>query len=456
MAMADRLFPRFLPRLLGTTVLAATLAGAGAPAWSLDLLQAYQAAQEQDPRIRAARAARDAAAERLPQARAQLLPNLSASMGRNKNDVDLTQANILNRETTTNDKYFSYNQALQLRQPLYRKPLWDGLRQAGFVVEDAQATLEREEQELATRVAGAYMEALLAQDALDLALKKQAVTTTQLDAAKKTFAAGAGTRTEVDEAQARLDMDGANVVSARQQVELAQRQLEILIAQPVQELAAVDTARLPLLPPEPAGVDAWITQAEDNSPEVRALQARVDAAQAEIDKAKGGHYPTLDAVAQISRSASENVNSPRSRNTNHMLGLQLTVPLFSGGYTQSTVRQALAEQVRAQETLEVTRRDLAVRVHREFRGVSEGVLKVRALEQAARSGEQLVTSTRRSYQVGSRTLVDVLNAEQQLQSTLRDLAEARYLYLVSRVRLRALTGSDIDGNIREINGWLVP
>ena len=182
----------------------------------------------------------------------------------------------------------------------------------------------------------------------------------------------------------------------------------------------------------------------------------MDAAQAEIDKAKGGHYPTLDAVAQISRSASENVNSPRSRNTNHMLGLQLTVPLFSGGYTQSTVRQALAEQVRAQETLEATRRDLAVRVHREFRGVSEGVLKVRALEQAARSGEQLVTSTRRSYQVGSRTLVDVLNAEQQLQSTLRDLAEARYLYLVSRVRLRALTGSDIDASIREINGWLVP
>ena len=144
MAMADRLFPRFLPRLLGTTVLAATLAGAGAPAWSLDLLQAYQAAQEQDPRIRAARAARDAAAERLPQARAQLLPNLSASMGRNKNDVDLTQQTFPG-ENTTNDKYFSYNQALQLRQPLYRKPLWAGLRQAGFVVEDAQATLEREE-----------------------------------------------------------------------------------------------------------------------------------------------------------------------------------------------------------------------------------------------------------------------------------------------------------------------
>ena len=123
---------------------------------------------------------------------------------------------------------------------------------------------------------------------------------------------------------------------------------------------------LTLLPPEPASVDAWIAQAEDNSPEVRALQARVDAAQAEIDKAKGGHYPTLDAVAQISRSASENVNSPRSRNTNHMLGLQLTVPLFSGGYTQSTVRQALAEQVRAQETLEATRRDqLTILVHLE-------------------------------------------------------------------------------------------
>lgn len=441
-------------RFLLTATLAALLGPLGSPAWGLDLMEAYQAALAQDARIRAARAARDSAVERLPQARAQLMPNVAINIGRNKNDIDRTQENALGRDVTFNEEYFSYNQTLQLRQPLFRMPLFAGLRQAGFVVEDAEATLERELQDLASRVTGAYMEALLAQDALELVLKQKAVTTTQLDAARKSLQAGFGTRTDIDEAQARLDMNIAEELSARQHVEFTRRQLEILINQPVDNLMTVDTQRLPLLPPEPADVGSWIRLAEEGSPEVRALQARVDAAKAEIAKARGGHYPTVDAVAQISKSGSENVTSPRSSYTNHLIGLQVNIPLFAGGYVNSTVRQAIAEQVRAEENLEATRRDLAVRVHREHRGVTEGVLKVRALDQAVRSAQQLVTSSKRSFEAGSRTMVDVLNAEAQLQTALRDLAEARYLYLMSRVRLRALVGMDREHNIGEINGWL--
>ncbi|NUP87379.1 MAG: TolC family outer membrane protein, partial [Burkholderiaceae bacterium] len=340
------------------------------------------------------------------------------------------------------------------RQPLFRMPLFAGLRQAGYLVDDAEATLERELQELGSRVTGAYMEALLAQDALELVLKQKALTTTQLDAARKSLAAGFGTRTDIDEAQARLDMNIAEELSARQHVEFTRRQLEILIDQPVDTLAAIDARRLQLEAPVPADVAEWIRLAEEGSPEVRALQARVDAARAEIAKARGGHYPTVDAVAQISKSGSENVTSPSSSYTNHMIGVQVNIPLFAGGYVNSTVRQAAAEKVRAEENLEAARRDLAVRVHREHRGVTEGVLRVRALEQAVRSAQQLVTSSKRSFEAGSRTTVDVLNAEQQLQTTLRDLAEARYLYLVSRVRLRALVGMDRERSIGEVNGWL--
>ncbi|AVR87904.1 TolC family outer membrane protein [Thauera aromatica] len=453
--MADS---RSLLRLCGawlrSLVVAAALGAVCAPAWSLDLMQAYQAALAQDATIRAARAARDAAVERLPQARAQLLPNIAISLGRNKNDIDRTQENSLGQEVEFGDEYFSYNQSLQLRQPLFRMPLFAGLRQAGFVVDDAEATLERELQDLGARVAGAYMEALLAQDALDLVLKQKAVTTTQLDAARKSLEAGFGTRTDIDEAQARLDMNMADELSARQHVDFTRRQLEILIDQPVDALAGIDAERLPLLPPEPADVTEWVRLAEENSPEVRALEARLEAARAEIAKARGGHYPTVDAVAQISRSGSENVTSPSSSYTNRLIGLQVNIPLFAGGYVNSTVRQAIAEQTRAEENLEAVRRDLAVRVHREHRGVTEGVLKVRALEQAARSAQQLVRSSRRSFEAGSRTTVDVLNAEQQLQVTLRDLAEARYLYLVSRVRLRALVGQDRERSVAEINAWL--
>ena len=442
------------PRFLLAAALAGLLGPLSAPAWSLDLMQAYQAALAQDARIRAARAARDSAIERLPQARAQMMPNIAINLGRNKNDIDRTQENALGQDVKFNEEYFSYNQTLQLRQPLFRMPLIAGLRQAGYVVDDAEATLERELQDLGVRVTGAYMEALLAQDALELALKQKAVTTTQLDAAHKSLAAGFGTRTDIDEAQARLDMNVAEELSARQHVEFTRRQLEILIDQPVDMLARVDTTRLPLMPPTPADVAEWVRMADEHSPEVRALQARVDAAKAEIAKARGGHYPTVDAVAQISKSGSENVTSPRSSYTNHLIGLQVSIPLFAGGYVNSSVRQAIAEQVRAQENLEASRRDLAVRVHHEHRGVTEGVLRVRALEQAVRSAQQLVISSKRSFEAGSRTMVDVLDAEKRLQVALRDLAEARYLYLVSRVRLKALVGMDQEQSIEEVNVWL--
>lgn len=436
--------------------LAAALLGAAVPALALDLQQAYQSALEQDATVRAARAAADAQRERLPQARAQLMPNVSANIGRNYNDLTRTQNNALGQPVTTDEQYYSYNQTLQLRQPLYRRPLLAGLEQAGYVVQDAEATLERELQNLGVRVTGAYLEVLLAQDQLDLVLQQKATLTTQLDAATKLFAAGSGIRTDIDEARARLDLNQAQELEARQHLDYTRRQLEVLTNQPPDALARIDPARLPLQPPEPVNLDAWLTLAEARSPEILGLKARLQAARLEVQKAQGGHHPTLDAVAQISRSGSENVTTPSSSYTNRMLGLQLSVPLFAGGYVNSTVRQALAEQTRAEEQLEATRRDLSVRLHREFRGVTEGVLKVKALEQAVKSAQQLVHSSRRSFEAGSRTLVDIMNAEQQLQTAQRDLAQARYMYVISHMRLQALSGGDKAQTIASINTWLMP
>ena len=431
----------------------ALLLGLAAPAWSLDLMQAYRAALEQDATVRAARAAADSARERLPQARSQLLPQVSLSIGRNHNDLTSTQT-YLGKPVSNADQYYSFNQSLQLRQALFRKPLWDGLQQASYMVQDAEAGLERELQNLGVRVAGAYLEALLAQDQLELVLTQQAFIVTQLDAARKALAAGSGIRTDIDDAQARLDMNRAQELEARQHVGYARRQLEILINAPAGDLARLDADRLAQLQPESTSLEEWLAQAEANSPEIRALRARVETARLEVAKAEGGHYPTLDAVAQVTRSASENVITPSSRYDNHVYGLQLNVPLYAGGYTSSVVRQALAEQLRAEETLEATRRDLGLRLHNEYRGVTEGAMKVKALEQAVASADQVLTSSRRAFQAGSRTRLDVLNAEQQLQAARRDLAQARYLYLISRVRLQALAGSDKDRSMVEVNGCL--
>ena len=156
----------------------------------------------------------------------------------------------------------------------------------------------------------------------------------------------------------------------------------------------------------------------------------------------------------MTRSASDTVTSVSNRYNNKSIGLQLNIPLYSGGAVSSLIRQALADKERVEQQLEGVRRDLGVRVHKEFRGVTEGVLKIAALEQAVRSTGQVALSNRRSYEAGSRTLNNTLNAEQLKVSAERDLAMARYVYLISRVRLQALAGGDKAEVIDEINGWL--
>ncbi len=425
------------------------------PAWSLDLLQAYQTALAQDPTVRAARAAADAGRERLPQARAQLLPNLSYSSLRNMNDLDRRQPNTVGLPTTVHDRYNSNNETLTLRQPLFRPGLHANYQQAGSLVDDANAVLERELKNLGMRVTGAYLEVLLAMDQLELVRAQITFTTAQLDMARKTFAAGSGTRTDIDEAQSRLDMARAQELEARQQLDFTRRQLQVLISEPVDKLAPLDVKRMPLRNPDPVLLEDWTRMAEEKSPEILSLKARVEAARAEVTKAQSGHYPTVDAVAQLINSVSENPNTPSTGYTNKTIGLQIMVPIYAGGYVNSQVRQALANQEQAKEELEAARLDLGVRVHKEFRGVTEGVLRVKALEQAVRSAEQLLLSTRKSFEAGSRTLTDILNTEQQRQVALRDLAQARYLYLNSRVRLQALAGGDAQQAISETNAWLM-
>jgi outer membrane protein/protease secretion system outer membrane protein len=439
-------------------MVAAVLLGvlAAPAAIGMDFRQAYEAALENDASIRASRAAAQASSERLPQARAQLLPNVSLNLGRNFNDLTSEGRNMLGQPTTSETRYWSGNQTLSVRQPIYRPYLGAQLRQAEAQVRDADASLEKDEQSLVVRVGESYFEALLARDQVALVLAQKATFTSQLDAAKKGFAAGSGTRTDVDDAQARLDMTLAQELEARQNEGFSRHKLEALTGQPVRDLAGIDAARFSPQEPIPLSVQDWITRAEEHSPELESLRAQLEAAQQEIEKAKAGHRPTLDAVAQWAKTNSDSVTSVNSRYNNKSIGLQLSVPLYSGGYVSSTVRQAVATQTRVQEMLEATRRDLGVRVYREFRAVTEGALRIKALEQAVRSAEQALTSSRKSYAAGSRTSLDVLNAEQQRVAAMRDLAQARYVYLVSRLRLHSLVGDERMESVMAVNAWLAP
>jgi outer membrane protein, protease secretion system len=425
----------------------------------LNLEQAYRVALEHDAVIRASEAGAAAKRERLPQAKAQLLPNISADFGRFKNRLDgvTPQANLLTQSvvpTPFTQKYFSDSKTLTIRQPLYRPYNYADYQQAKAEVRDADASLDKDVQNVAVRVAGAYLDALLAQDTLSLVLAQKQAYTTQLDAARKRFSAGAGVRTDIDDAQARLDMSIAQELGARQNLGYTKRQLQVVVGLPVAELAPVDPDKLRRLAPDPGSLQNWTDLAEQYSPELISLRAQLDAAKLEVDKAESGHKPTLDAIAQWSVSDSNSVNTVGTHYDQKAIGLQLHVPLYSGGYVNSQVRQALDQQERISETLEATRRDLFLRIEKEYRGITEGAERIRALEQAVRSAETTLVSSRRSFEGGARTLVDVLNAEQQRVGALRDLANARYEYMASRIRLKSLVGQADDQAMRELNDWL--
>jgi len=418
--------------------LAACLAGASASA--MNLLEAYQLALDQDATIRASRAALAVGQERLPQAWSQLLPSVQANLGRTRNDLNTIAPNFLGQDTNTNSMYQSFGTTVSFRQPLFNLQRYFQFQQAKDQVTDANAVHQRDLQELIVRVGGAYMEALLTDEQLKLVLAQKQQYTAMVDAAHKALKAGSGTRTDIDDAQARLDMALASELEARQNKDYTHRQLEILVNQPIDKLSVLSLRGLASLPTELAPLAAWIELAQSGSPEIQSLTARMAAAEKEIAKAQSGHAPVVEGLVQWSDSGNENITRLNSRYVNKSMGIQVVVPIYQGGYVSSQVRQAVAERARMEEALEATRRDVNLRIHKEYRGVTEGVLKVRALEQALRSAEQLRQSTVKSNQAGFRTALDILNAEQQLAQVSRDLVQARYLYLMSRLRLSALVG----------------
>lgn len=440
---------------LQKSVLVALFSLASASAWPLDLLQCYQEALVQDASFRAAGALAESGREALPQARAQLLPIVSASLSSTSNRLSSNTPNAQGTLTSNDLNYPSHGESLTVRQPIYRKYLIDNYKQAQSVVEDTEATLANERQNLAVRVASVYFEALLAEEQHHLVKTQLANYSMQLEAAKKSFKAGSGTRTDIDDVQARLDMAVAEELVTRQNVDFTRRQLQVLVNKPIDRLEPLNIGRLNLNPPEPNSLEYWTEQAERRSPEMKALQARSTTASYEVEKARSGHMPTLDAIAQWSRSASENTLSTQTTTDLQSIGVQLNIPIYSGGGVDSTVRQTLAAKERARQMLEATRRDLGVRVQKEFRGMTEGVLRIKALEQAVRSTEQSIRSNEKSFQAGSRTRIDILNAENNRMVSLRDLAQSRFAYLLSKLRLLALANEAGIDAIEDINKLLI-
>jgi TolC family type I secretion outer membrane protein len=446
-----KLWKKHLRRLASATALALMLIS---PAYALNLAQSYQLALQQDAYYQASRAEAAANREAVPMAFAQLLPNLSGSLSRNKSDTNSTVPGFLGATVSNSYEYFSSSYALVLRQPIYRKYTFAQYQQAQSQVVSAEAALDKSLQDMLVRLSGAYFEALMAQDQLALVMAQKEAYGAQLQGSKRLFASGQGTRTDIDDAQARYDMVLAQELEANQNVGYTRRQLQVIINQPVENLALLNPTRMELVAPMPADPEEWILRGEEINADLRAMRANIESSRQEVEKAKAGHMPTVDLVAQRSRSNSANDNTIHQLYLTTMVGVQVNIPIFSGGYSNASVRQALANLDKYQQQYEAKRREIDMQIRKEFQNVAEGVFKVKALEQAERSSDQAVFSNQKGYQAGTRTQIDILNAQQQRMNVRRDLAQARYLYLMARVRLQGLVGSLNEEEINRINSWL--
>ncbi|MDR2261639.1 MAG: TolC family outer membrane protein [Azoarcus sp.] len=419
------------------------------PARADDLLSLYREAVVADADYLAAQADTQARREVMPQARAQLLPSLSFNGSRSRNSTDQESGSV-----KRDIDYNSYNYVLGVRQPIFRANSYIAYKQSQAQVEGAEATLRWAEQDVGTRVGTAYFDVLLAEAELDVIKVQRDAYQKQLDYAQKAFQAGAGSRTDIDEARSHLDLAAAQVIELQYRVNYAQDALKAIINRTLTPLARLNPGRMQLTRPDPDRLEDWIQMAEEVNPQLASLRASVEVADRQVNKTLSNHLPTLDLVAERSKSKSDGSNNIGTKNDTGMVGLQFNLPIFSGGETISTVRQARAELDKARQQLEGARREVGLQVRKEFDGVTQGVHWVRAYEQAVQSSEQSLLSTRKGFQAGIRSTLDILIAEQNLATARRDLNRGRYQYVLSRLRLLALVGRLNEEEIGRFNSWL--
>ena len=439
------------PTLLSGAMLCVT------PAWADDLLSLYREAVQADANFLATQADVRARREVGSQALANLLPNLSFGGSVNRNSVDWEQKYSSGSKPSDTTDYKSHDYGVSLRQPVFRPAAYAAYKQAQAQVESIDANLQWAEQEIGTRVGAAYFDVLLAESELDVTKAQRDSYLTQLDYAQKAFQTGAGTRTDIDEARSQLDLAVAQTLELQYRLKYAQDALTAIIDRPLTGLARLSPDRMQLAAPNPPRVEDWIRQAEEVNPQLVALRASVESADRNVDRMLSAHLPTLDLMARHSKSQSKGASTlydSTNKETSTMYGVQFDMPLFSGGATQSTVRQARAEWDKAKQQLEATRRDIGLQVRKEFDGVVQGVSWVRAYDQAVKSAEQALQSTKKGFQAGTRSTLDILTANQNLATARRDLNRGRYQYVLSQLKLLSLVGRLNEQEIGRFNGWL--
>ncbi len=410
--------------LLGTA-LAAPLACAE------NLSDIYRDALAFDAQYASARAVYQATQEKLPQARAGLLPNVSASANVRHNNLDTS--------AFPSSTFTSSGWAVNGVQPIFRWQNWVVVDEAQVQVNAAGTQLKGAEQDLILRTAQAYFNVLQAEDNIDFIRAQKAAIAEQLAAAKRSFEVGTATITDTNEAQARFDLATSQEIAALNDLEIRNRALFKVTGKSYSKLARLNP-KADLIQPEPASMDAWGSRAQDGNVNVVLQRYLKTIADQEIQRTRAGHYPTLDLAASYTDSHNQSFASTQIDSKSGVLGLELNIPIYQGGLISSQVREAVANQEKARRDLDNALRDATLQTDQAFLNAKNGIAQVKALEQALVSSQVSLDSTQLGLEVGVRTNVDVLNAQQQVYSARKDLAAARYTFLLSVLNLKAAAG----------------
>jgi outer membrane protein len=428
-----------------------TFSGAALSQARNDLATLYRDALANDSVYASARFARQAADERPTQARAALLPNVNAGIEATDTYFRFEQDPAPEFSRT----FWSWGPTISMVMPLYRPQNWDALDQARLSVTGAEATFAQTRQDLILRVTQAYFDVLAAQDALNAIEANKRATSENLAQAKREFEVGTKTIVDTTEAQARYDQIVAQEQVARGDLVVRRNALRVIIGRDPGDLVPLRDAPQ-LEPPAPGDAEAWAKRAEENNPNVTFAQANSRIAQIETRRNRDAHLPTIDLIASAgrARASGSTTSSLHNTQTSGQIGVQLNVPLYTGGLIQSRVREALANEERARYDLETARRNAGQVARQAYAGVEFGLSQVRALESAEISSKSQLDSTRLGYQVGVRINLEVLNANTQLFTTQRDLKKARYDFLVNGLRLKSAAGALDDRDVDAINALL--
>lgn len=406
-------------------------------------------ALQRDPSYAASRAGRDAGQEIVPQAKAQLLPYITASAIGEVDDTRRLQG--MNDSSRKGRGLW----ALTLVQPVFDVGAWGGLKRAEFMAKSADVTQARAYQDLILRVAQAYFDILAAQDTLQTVRAQKKAVETQLEAAKRGFELGSTTITDTYEAQSRLDLLNAGELQAVNALQVSQDQLAKIINERPKTLArlAPDTV---LPAPEPNRLDDWTAQSASSSLTVAQADLNTKIVEKQIDIAKSQHYPTVQLQAQTGSASDRGIYYPNGgpRSLDSTVGLRLSIPIFTGGEISSVVREQTSRLQQARYELEQAKRQAVQSTQQYFSGVTSGLSQVKALKAAEQSSQASLDANQTGYKLGVRINIDVLNAQQQLYETQRSLARARYDTLMNSLKLKASSGILNDQDIVAINQLL--